>query len=463
MRRPTDDNMKIAPLPVNEAKRLKRLRGLNLLDTPPEEAFDAITDLAAAICKTPIALVSLVDRERQWFKARLGLDATETSRHVAFCAHTILQPALMEVPDALEDERFRDNPLVQLDPAIRFYAGVPLITADGSALGTLCVIDRTSRRLNDFQRDSLRRLARTATALCESRKVRAAQLALILGESFDEVYLLGATTLRIMHANERACRHLGYDFAVLCQMHINEICADSLDTDLNALVQRARKRPPRPVVFETRLTRRDSSSYAAEVRMQVHLDEDPPVILLLVNDVSSRKAEESRLLHLSTRDSLTGLVNRQFFEDRLATAIARARRGQQGALVYLDVDQLKAINDHLGHEAGDALLVEFARRLQRGVRPSDTVARIGGDEFAIVLEDLRDPSDADTVAQHILDALAEPTVVGEANLPLSASIGIAYFDQNAPDLKTLVRQADSAMYAAKQAGRGKYHVHRQAA
>ncbi len=156
-----------APLPDTENARLAALRECQALDTAPEADFDDITRLAAQICGVPIAAVSLVDAERQWFKSILGLDVRETSRDKAFCAHTILQPDLLLVPDAQEDDRFSENPLVTGDPHIRFYAGSPLITSDGHALGSLCVIDRQPRALTDDQKSALQTLARQVTCRLE--------------------------------------------------------------------------------------------------------------------------------------------------------------------------------------------------------------------------------------------------------------------------------------------------------
>ncbi len=154
-----------APLPTNEDARKAELDEMQILDTPAEPMWDRLAQVAALICETPIALVSLVDTERQWFKARVGLDASETSRDDAFCAHAILQHETMMVRDARRDARFRDNPLVKGSPNIRMYAGAPVHGPRGNALGTLCVIDRKPRKLTPKQMDALALLAAQADDL----------------------------------------------------------------------------------------------------------------------------------------------------------------------------------------------------------------------------------------------------------------------------------------------------------
>jgi anti-sigma regulatory factor (Ser/Thr protein kinase) len=195
--------------PVDEQARLAALRRYRILDTEPEEAFDDLTLLASYICGTPMALMTLIDEERQWFKSQRGLgDLRETERSVAFCTHAITQAGILEVPDTREDDRFRQNPFVTGQPHIRFYAGAPLITPDGHALGTLCVIDTEPRRLSPDQRRALdalrhqaqaqlelrRRLDDLQQALAERDKAEAEQIALItdLRASLDKVDKLTA-------------------------------------------------------------------------------------------------------------------------------------------------------------------------------------------------------------------------------------------------------------------------------
>lgn len=159
-------------LHTDEAKRLDDLRLYKILDTAAEKTFDELTQIASAICETPISLISLVDENRQWFKSRHGLDATETPRAYAFCAHSIQGEEMMVVEDATNDERFAENPLVTGAPNIRFYAGVPLIVESGSALGTLCVIDKEPRELTKMQRNALEVLGHAVVTQLELRRSR---------------------------------------------------------------------------------------------------------------------------------------------------------------------------------------------------------------------------------------------------------------------------------------------------
>jgi diguanylate cyclase (GGDEF)-like protein len=159
-----------AELPFKEAERIEALREYNILDTLPEASYDDMSLLASEICGTPLAMVSLIDSKRQWFKSKVGSDVAETPRDVSFCGHAILSPDLLVVPDTQEDKRFSDNPFVTGTPWIRFYAGAPLVAPGGQALGTVCVMDRIPRTLTDTQANALRALSRQVMALLELRR-----------------------------------------------------------------------------------------------------------------------------------------------------------------------------------------------------------------------------------------------------------------------------------------------------
>jgi signal transduction histidine kinase len=208
-----------------ERERVAALAEYQILDTLPEAAFDELAQLAALICGTPIALISLVDGRRQWFKARVGLATQETPREQAFCAHAILHPdEIFEVPDALADARFVDNAFVLGEPHIRFYAGAPIISASGHALGTVCAIDREVRTLSARQREALLALARQASRLLEHRRLRAAALAKLAGEVQRArqrlAHITAASTesvdLQLFVDRDRVCRYVNDTFVSYC-------------------------------------------------------------------------------------------------------------------------------------------------------------------------------------------------------------------------------------------------------
>lgn len=211
-----------------EAARLAALRRYEVLDTPAEAEFDDFTALASRLCGTPIALISLLDESRQWFKSRVGLDVTETARELAFCDHTIRDTGIMEVPDAQLDERFAANPLVTGDPRIRFYAGAPLITPDGHALGTICVIDQQPRELDAKTRDSLMRLSRLVVGQLETRRTaqEVIERETQLRDFFDgtaELIQSVALDGSLIMVNRAWRETLGYSIGEVKQMNIFDV------------------------------------------------------------------------------------------------------------------------------------------------------------------------------------------------------------------------------------------------
>ncbi len=194
-----------APSPMLESARVTALDRYAILDTEPEQAFDDLVALAANVCRTPIAMLSLVDDHRQWFKSKVGVEIRETPRETSFCAHAIEQRELFIVADTSNDERFRENPLVVNDPHIRFYAGAPLINEDGFALGTLCVIDRQPRELDDTQQEALKSLSRLALVQMELRR----NLELLKEALNDRTREEHARELELKRLEEKLVRVLG--------------------------------------------------------------------------------------------------------------------------------------------------------------------------------------------------------------------------------------------------------------
>lgn len=231
--------MKIAPLPPNEEARLEALRRTLLLDTLPEAEFDDAARLASIICRAPIALVSLVDEHRQWFKARIGLSAQQTSREVAFCAHAILEGGTFIVPDAHADERFRDNPLVVDDPRVRFYAGAVLNDEGGFPLGTLCVIDHVPRQLDEGQLDALAALSRTVTALLQLRRARN-DAEETLDNALDLLQTLD-TDGRFLYVNRAWLDALGYTREEARELDLFAVLAPEHHGQCRALLDRVRR------------------------------------------------------------------------------------------------------------------------------------------------------------------------------------------------------------------------------
>jgi len=195
-----------APTPVViETARIAALDRYAILDSEPEEAFDDLVTLAAHICQTPMAMLSLVDDHRQWFKSKVGVQVRETPRDISICAHAIQQKDLFIIPDTLEDARFRENPLVVGEPGIRFYAGAPLINEDGFALGTLCVVDREPRVLDSEQKEALEAIGRLALRQMELRK----NLQLLKEALNDRTREEHARELEIKRLQEKLIRVMG--------------------------------------------------------------------------------------------------------------------------------------------------------------------------------------------------------------------------------------------------------------
>lgn len=229
-----------APWPDNEAERLAALRAYHILDTAGEQVYDDMTAVAAYLCDAPIAMISLVDQCRQWFKSKIGITESETPRDVAFCAHAILKSDPLVVEDALADRRFADSTLVTGEPYVRFYAGFPLVTPEGFALGTLCVADRKPRQLSEKQMEAMGALTRQVVALLEQRRISTS-----LAEALDHI-----KTLRGLLPICAWCKRIRDDQGYWKQ--VEAYFSDQTGVDFthgicpDCLEKKIQKKPPRP-------------------------------------------------------------------------------------------------------------------------------------------------------------------------------------------------------------------------
>jgi len=615
--------MPAAPLPPDELDRLSMLDALHLLDTPPEPVFDRVTRLASRMLDVPMAMFSLVDADRQWFKSRVGMESAETPREYAFCAHAIGMSTPLVVQDAREDGRFSDNPLVNGPPNIRFYAGVPIRTTAGLAIGTLCALDTRPRTLSEDEAALLNDLAAILTKEVQYRErmaVAREQLARsneVLGASearFRSVFDIASVGIALVapdggwiSVNKALCDVVGYSEEELWRLtfqqitHPDDVAADlellramergeidqyqlekryirrdgstvwiNLDvspkrnadgqveyyvsvikdidaqktaqaalTALNLELERrveartaelhAREAEIRSVVenaydayisldeqglvtawnrqaedtfgwpreeavgrslddliipeeyrerhrhgmqrflatrfasavdqrLELPALRRDGSALTVEVRIRALESNGRTMFSAFLHDITERKQEQAQREYENRHDLLTGLLNRRALLEAIPVAQSRASRsGKAVGMLFIDLDGFKAVNDSLGHEAGDILLREIAGRLRAGVRKTDSVYRLAGDEFTVLLEDMADTfDDAHTVAEKLISSISEPVMLPGRAMRVRASIGISLDSGKAvrsPD--ELLKEADHFMYQAKKAGRGR--------
>jgi diguanylate cyclase (GGDEF)-like protein len=339
---------RVAALPANRTRSRRRtaIARYKILDSAPESDFDNMAMLAARICGTPSAAITFIDGDRQWFKARCGIDQSETPTAVSFCAHAIEASDIFLVKDATCDPLFAGNPLVVGAPYIRFYAGMPVLASDGTPIATLCVFDSVPR----------------PQGLTETQ----------------------ATTLRVLAWQVQS-------------------------------------------LLELRRSNIERQAQAAE-----------------------KTAMSKELRRAADHDVLTGLPHRGVFQRRLAAAIRDAEKHDtRVAVMLVDVDHFKQINDSLGHDVGDAMLCSFARRLRGVMRKTDTVARLGGDEFGVVLPGIRRTAQLAAIVRSLNARLHEPVEHDGRSIECRASIGVAIYPDHAATPKRLTKCADLALADAK--------------
>ena len=624
-----------------EKLRLEKLRSLGLLDSHPDEFFDCITRVAATILNTSISVISLVDENRQWFKSRHGLEASETPRDISFCTHAVASGEQLVVEDAIQDERFAKNPLVLNDPNIRFYAGIPIKSIQGYSLGTLCVIDNKPKHPTEKELQALHDLAMLATKEIQFReRMLTAQDTIDHAQNkFQSIFENAGVGIALMkpfgawlEVNDELCQIVSYSKEELMSLSFQELThPEDLNMDISLVEQllhdkidryqlekryikkdgastwveitvtkqctskgdvdyliaiiidiqaaketefaltALRKSLEEKVTQRTEelrqanqsllkaydekisseqelqnkelelrtilanandayicmdaqgaitewnkqaeytfgwsqeealgrkieklilvpdqhhnagisdyLLKRDSSLLGSRLELEairkdgIRIPIELQINALEINgqvlftsflrDITERKQLENLLKNEARNDPLTGLANRRRLEEILPLAFQRARSNKVYlALIFIDLDGFKPINDTYGHHVGDLLLCAVADRISHCTRLSDTVVRYAGDEFVLVLEGLKTKEDTHRITSNIQQAMSEPLQLGEMTLTMTLSMGVAYYggkEVSPLEPLELIRMADKAMYTAKKNGKnGVFVIH----
>ncbi len=461
------------PPPVDEARRLAALHALALLDSEPEREFDALVALAAQMLNVPTALLTLIDRDRQWIKAAEGFEDREMPRSIAFCDHTIRGTEPMVVDDARDDVRFADNPLVT-DKGVRFYAGAPIHAIDASgerhAIGALCVIDDTPRSLNVEGRRALVHLATLAETTIAARAT--AHQAIEIAMTADRQASALARQDRIFRQAERMAAIGSWRLTVADQRmewsdgvyRIHELPIGALPQMEDALDFYPPHARPHiadclaqasehgvPFDIETDFLTARRVERRVRILGEVEIVDDKPFALVGVfQDITDRHALETRLRRSADTDSLTGLANRAAFERALSKAMTNAREtGAPLLLALIDMDGFKAINDTLGHNAGDDVLRGVGRSLQAPWLGGSIGARLGGDEFAVIVDDPHLAANPTRLRTALEEALCVPVQADGLQMVGAGTVGIAAFETDDRSIRDFVHRADTILYAAK--------------
>jgi len=446
------------PLPSNEQERLAALGKLRILGTEPETAFDRITELAQQLFDVSTAAVMLVGRDRQWVKSVCGWNVSETDREISFCTHAILNDEVMVVEDATKDERFCNNPLVTGEPGIRFYAGAPLVLEKGVRVGTLCLTDDQPGVLTEEEQETLSTLSDVVTNLLAARRqtYQIGYLTSALEEARDAVVITEAGPLdspgpRIVWANKAFSRMSGYGR--------QEIVGESPrilqgpDTSRSVLNKvRSALENERAVYAETVNYQKDGTPYVVAWHIAPVYSEDDELThwVSIQRDVTDQQRRQERLKHEATHDSLTGLPNRYAVQKKIRSVLTGASKTNEGALLYIDLDEFKPVNDEFGHQVGDEVLVRTAEVLRNTVRKQETIGRIGGDEFVVCLPGLDAEREAEGIAERLQNALCQPFSIGPHEVQVNASIGGTMRLAAHETVEEALHVADMAMYEAKE-------------
>ena len=440
------------PIPPNEADRLAALARYDLLDTASEASLSAITQAAAVLCESPIALISLIDPTRAWFKACIGLEVQQAARNGTFCSHAIMTPTeFMEIEDAAIDPRFLDKPMLTGTPGIRFYAGQPLVTPDGFGIGALSVMDRKPRTLSASQRGALTLLASGVMALFEDRRYsisrdrKAKESVTALGEvlesSVNEIYMFNDSTLQFVHANQGSRDNLGYSWEEISEMTPVDILPEFTRERFEQVLAPLRNNLKTKVEFTTVCQRKNGLTYPVEVHLQCSFYDSRPVFAAIVLDVTQRTQTEealaqSRLFLESAPDAsiiLNGTGAIEVANARMTTLFGYAPNEFRGMLIEQLIPE-RFRSAHVAHRnsfATDPKVRDMCGRLElyaltkddREVPIEVSLSPIKTNDGMLVAASIRDITARKTIADELerTKAVAESATVTKSRFLAAAS------------------------------------------
>lgn len=458
------------------------LRQLGLLDTAPDESFDRIARLAASSLGVPMAVVSLVDESREWFKSSIGVAAAGFPREHSFSARAIDDRRALIVRDATQDTRFAANPLVTGAPHVRACMAVPINTKGGQPIGALCGMDTQPREFtasefavwNDFAglvQDMIhaREMAAESewllrsVAASEQKHTQMERRLQRIADSIPAMIGYWNTELHCEFANDAYRAYSGLTPPQMIGRHFRELLGEDLFTRNSPHAYAALAGEPQR--FQRRTLDGEGRPRYTEAQYMPDRDEDGVVrgFFVLVTDVTeltvakgALEVSNAKLLKESTTDFLTGLANRRVFTERIEVLFRRCRETGEGyALILLDLDDFKRINDHLGHEIGDRVLRAVGEVLGSGLRGRDDVAaRLGGEEFAILCAGTYSMDALCEVAGRIRARINQTTVDGpQGPVSFTSSFGVACSNSDDAAWTNAFARADSALYEAKETGK----------
>jgi diguanylate cyclase (GGDEF)-like protein/PAS domain S-box-containing protein len=436
-----------------------------LMGLVQSDVVQNMVDLARMTTGTPIAGINLVINRNTTRLTSYGLPANSSLEGDTFCAHVFDQPDyLLIVEDATCDERFARLPSVTKKDGIRFYAGAAVVTPQGTPIATVYVMDTIARQ---HVPSTITKILRTLSATLAGR--------LLLFQQIEELSIERAKFKAFMDSGPAA------SFMKDSQgryVFVNKQFLKTFNLPQSAVIGKT-DHELWPAEIADDIAAHDRwvllHNEATEVTEAGPVDEQgqptwwqsykfvvpgpEPLLGGVALNVSDLRNIQERFKKMASTDALTGVPNRLELEQRLDESMQHARqRHHQLCVMFMDLDKFKSINDTYGHDAGDKLLVEFSLRLKRAVRHTDTVFRLAGDEFVIVLEGLKSSEEAERIAQKILDSMKELVDLGDHTIQASTSIGMAMMPETEISPQALLSHADDALYTVKRSQRGNYHI-----